>query len=125
MCDKSQEILAEPATPPGGERSPGNRKVDAADKTSSNDTPCEQPEKARKTSSVSRWWVRSLVNVGLFLAAGSALIAALGAAQRLGWISASGGRSTAENQSAADNPPEEVGYVCPMMCTPRQTRPGR
>ncbi|MFQ5731384.1 MAG: efflux RND transporter periplasmic adaptor subunit [Planctomycetaceae bacterium] len=55
---------------------------------------------------------------------GLVLIAALGAAQRLGWIqSGSGGESHGGQQAASKS---DVVYFCPMMCTPlRQSTPGR
>ncbi len=42
-------------------------------------------------------------------------------AQKLGWIS-SGGSESPVQVSAGD---ENVRYICPMMCTPPQTEPGR
>jgi Cu(I)/Ag(I) efflux system membrane fusion protein len=58
----------------------------------------------------------------LFLAVGALLLAALGVAQRLGWISAGTGRQHAQVATAGDS---ETRYICPMMCTPPQTEPGR
>ena len=65
------------------------------------------------------WWLKALLQPLLLLLAGVALIAGLGMAQRLGWISAGGGHS---HKAKAG---EEVRYICPMMCTPPQTEPGR
>jgi multidrug efflux pump subunit AcrA (membrane-fusion protein) len=50
-------------------------------------------------------------------------IVGLGVAQRTGWISTGGGGSStaALTAAAADN----TRYICPMMCTPPQTEPGR
>ncbi|MBX3440726.1 MAG: efflux RND transporter periplasmic adaptor subunit, partial [Planctomycetaceae bacterium] len=69
-----------------------------------------------------RWWLKLCFQPVLFLLSGALLIAGLGIAQRLGWISAAG-HADAHNHalSAAAN----VTYICPMMCTPPQTEPGR
>jgi Cu(I)/Ag(I) efflux system membrane fusion protein len=58
----------------------------------------------------------------LFFAAGLALLALLGVAQRAGWISA-GGSSTGGSSPASAV--ADVDYICPMMCTPPQKEPGR
>jgi len=67
-----------------------------------------------------RWWMNLFVQPLLLLAAGAALLAGLGVAQRLGWVSAGGG--TAHATSSAS---EGTRYICPMMCTPPQAEPGR
>ncbi|MHB0954949.1 MAG: efflux RND transporter periplasmic adaptor subunit [Pirellulaceae bacterium] len=69
-----------------------------------------------------RWWIKLLVPPVLILAAGGLLIFGLGAAQRLGWVSAGGGSSGREHASVSE---EHVRYICPMMCTPPQSEPGR
>lgn len=71
-----------------------------------------------------RWWIKLVASPLLFLAAGALLIAALGAAQKLGWISAGGGSGGGGNGHASADA-ENVRYICPMMCTPPQTEPGR
>jgi Cu(I)/Ag(I) efflux system membrane fusion protein len=58
----------------------------------------------------------------LLLAAGALLIVGLGVAQKAGWISAGGG---GESRPQASSGGEDVRYICPMMCTPPQTKPGR
>ena len=58
----------------------------------------------------------------LFLVAGILLIVVLGTAQRLGWIS-SGSGGTAAHQSVPQE--EDTLYICPMMCTPPLSEPGR
>ena len=57
----------------------------------------------------------------LFFAAGLALLALLGVAQRAGWISSGGLSAGGDAVSAA----ADVDYICPMMCTPPQKEPGR
>ena len=66
-------------------------------------------------------WIKLILRPLLFLAAGVLLIVALGAAQKIGWISAGGGGG----RQLASSGDENVRYICPMMCTPPQTEPGR
>jgi len=73
-----------------------------------------------KRPKLNRWWIKTFLPPLLFLAVGALLIAGLGLAQRLGWISEGGGGTT---QQAAGN--SDTRYICPMMCTPPQTEPGR
>ena len=58
----------------------------------------------------------------LFFAAGLALLALLGFAQRAGWISAEGSGDGGDSSTSAA---ADVDYICPMMCTPPQKEPGR
>lgn len=58
----------------------------------------------------------------LFLIAGILVIVALGVAQRLGWVSAGSMGGPAQQPSSLE---EEVLYICPMMCTPPLSEPGR
>ena len=73
----------------------------------------------REPSSWIGWFVRPL----LLFTAGILLIVCLGIAQRTGWITAEGSSGGGESHtaSAASN----VRYICPMMCTPPQSEPGR
>ncbi len=66
-------------------------------------------------------WIKLFVQPLLFLAAGVMLIVALGVAQKQGWIS-SGGGGTAH---VASTEASDTRYICPMMCTPPQSEPGR
>lgn len=68
-----------------------------------------------------RWWIRLFVQPVLLLVCGTLLIVGLGVAQRTGWIVAGG--SGGQTVAAASGGP--VSYICPMMCTPPQTEPGR
>jgi membrane fusion protein, copper/silver efflux system len=65
------------------------------------------------------WWLKNLYTAGLVLVVGALFIAGVGAAQRLGWISAggSGGAPTAGTS-------QEI-YTCPMHPQIRQPGPGR
>ena len=87
-------------------------------------TPAEQehPEEAtapKPAGHSRRWWVRKLISAGLFTAVGLLLIVAVGAAQKIGWLSAGGA------PVAADEDNSDVIHVCPMHPHIRQRGPGR
>ena len=63
--------------------------------------------------------VKKLQPIGMFLAAGAALIIMVGVAQRLGWIRASDGVSTGGAATAG------TIFTCPMHPQIRQPAPGR
>lgn len=65
-----------------------------------------------------QWWLKLCVQPVLFLLSGAVLIAGLGVAQELGLIQGSGHSQAGGGQSGAR-------YICPMMCTPPQSEPGR
>ena len=85
---------------------------------SSDHTAPPSPDRRERT----RWWIKLVVQPLLFLAAGALLIVGLGVAQKAGWISAGGG---GESRQQASSGGENVRYICPMMCTPPQSEPGR
>lgn len=65
------------------------------------------------------WFVSKLLPVGLFLAAGIALIVVVGIAQRLGWLRATQGASNAGAEAVG------LIFTCPMHPQIRQPAPGR
>ncbi|MAT50860.1 MAG: hypothetical protein CMK32_06730 [Porticoccaceae bacterium] len=67
-----------------------------------------------------RWWLKLMIQPTLLIVSGAIVIAGLGLAQKYEWISA--GTLSASAPSAAG---EEVSYICPMMCTPPSSEPGR
>ncbi len=69
-----------------------------------------------------RAWAAVLMKPALFLVAGLLLIVALGLAQRLGWVHAAG---SAPATHQANEPKHPQLYICPMMCTPPLSEPGR
>lgn len=69
-------------------------------------------------------WVKWLLKPALFLGIGVLLIVALGVAQRLGWISAGDGGSRPGTASQEKSGKSSL-YICPMMCTPPLSEPGR
>lgn len=76
---------------------------------------------AKQQQETRRWWIKLIVQPLLFLVIGAILIAGLGVAQGLGWISAGGGGGHSHGTDVT----ESVPYICPMMCTPPQAEPGR
>ncbi|MAX34956.1 MAG: metal transporter [Gimesia sp.] len=75
---------------------------------------------SQRKQNVRRWWIRLLVQPALFLLCGALLIAGLGVAQRMGFITSGGG-----GHSHGSVLSKAIKYICPMMCTPPQTEPGR
>lgn len=68
-----------------------------------------------------RFLFRFVAQPLMFFVAGLTLLALLGVAQRLGWISS----GDAEGPRSATSESAAVDYICPMMCTPPQKEPGR
>ena len=90
--------------------------------TAPEDKKTRQPEQCSQEPRMRhRWWIKLVLQPMLFLTAGILLIVALGVAQKLGWISAGGGGDPQHASTGGEN----VRYICPMMCTPPQTEPGR
>lgn len=104
--------------------SSGNEPSEATDLVQSHPDNAAAPVEARTNASQGRrrWWLKLAVQPLLLLVCGAALFAGLGAAQRLGWISAGGGGGGHVHAMAGGG---DVQYICPMMCTPPQSEPGR
>lgn len=66
-------------------------------------------------------WRSMFVQPLLVLGAGALVIVLLGVAQKYGFISAGGGGGHSHVSGGA----AAVRYICPMMCTPPQSEPGR
>ncbi len=100
-----------------------------SDKTVPETQPAEQTNTAALDAAAAkqerresvRWWIKLIVQPALLLAVGALLIVGLGVVQRLGWISAGDGSSPNQHASVGG----DSRYICPMMCTPPQTEPGR
>ncbi len=71
-----------------------------------------------------RWLIRSGVNAGAVIAVAALTLFLIGLAQRSEWITAGGfgGGSEAVSEEG-DAAPKR--FICPMMCTPASTEPGR
>lgn len=92
-----------------------NDASDAVDETAQ--TPSADERKCERRDA-RRWWIKLVVQPFLLLLFGTVLIAGLGKAQKYGYFSGGGGAQTASSDSS-------VRYICPMMCTPPQSEPGR
>jgi Cu(I)/Ag(I) efflux system membrane fusion protein len=71
------------------------------------------------------WLARIGVNSTATAAVAALILFFIGVAQRTEWITADGfggGQEQAGHSSASDEPKR---YICPMMCTPPSTEPGR
>ena len=72
------------------------------------------------------WLVRFAVKSAGVVAVGALLLFLIGLAQRTEWVTAdgfSGGKGNASVESASGG--EDRRFICPMMCTPPSTEPGR
>lgn len=67
------------------------------------------------------WWLGFVAKPVAFLISGTLLFAGLGAMQKLGFISSGSGH----HQSASTAEDSGAEYICPMMCTPPSSQPGR
>ena len=101
--------------------------IDASLPSSAADASAEAP-KASTTSPVSQltgrgWLVRVAIQSAAVLAVGVLLLVLIGVAQRTAWITAGGFGGDRANEGATSD--ESKRYICPMMCTPPSTVPGR
>lgn len=70
------------------------------------------------------WLLRSGLNFGLVIAAIALGLFLLGYAQRSGWVTTSGGRDAGAAGDSSSSV-EVKRFICPMMCVPPTTQPGR
>ncbi|MCA9171122.1 MAG: efflux RND transporter periplasmic adaptor subunit [Planctomycetales bacterium] len=77
-------------------------------------------EAANAASENRRWWLRLLIQPVMFFAVGILLLISLGMMQRLGVLT-----TTQRGPQRTDNSVSATRYVCPMMCTPPLSEPGR
>ena len=69
------------------------------------------------------WLVRVAINSASSVAIAALILFLIGLAQRTGWVTADGFGGGQEQVSTASSEPKR--YICPMMCTPPSTEPGR
>ncbi|QDS92189.1 Cation efflux system protein CusB precursor [Roseimaritima multifibrata] len=67
-----------------------------------------------------RWLVRTVSQAGAVVVAAALIFFLLGVAQRTEWLTAGG-----QSETVAAEGGEAKRYICPMMCTPPTTEPGR
>jgi len=72
-----------------------------------------------------RWLARIGIQATAVLAVAVGLLFLLGVAQRAEWIVPGGFGSSGAAKDAHDHGDETSRYICPMMCTPPSTEPGR
>ena len=72
------------------------------------------------------WLIRFGVKSAGVVAVGALLLFLIGVAQRTEWVTADGfSGSSGETAAEAGGGGEDKRYICPMMCTPPSTEPGR
>ncbi len=71
------------------------------------------------------WLLRVGVNVGAVATLAALILFMIGVAQRSGWVTANGFSGGGDEAVVAADGGEEKRYICPMMCTPPSTEPGR
>ncbi|RMF42889.1 MAG: hypothetical protein D6753_06430, partial [Planctomycetota bacterium] len=72
-----------------------------------------------------RWLLQRLTAAALVLMCIAGGLFAIGLAQRMGWIVAAGGSGEAGSAGDGGTTSAAKRYVCPMMCVPPTTQPGR
>jgi membrane fusion protein, copper/silver efflux system len=93
---------------------------DSTEKTAAAENETTNEAAAPKPAGHSRrWWVQKLFSAGIFATVGLLLIVAVGAAQKIGWISAGGG------PAATGDDVSKVIHMCPMHPHIRQMGPGK
>lgn len=80
----------------------------------------EAPDAYRRRVETRRWWIKLIVQPMLLLVGIVLVIAGLGVAQQMGYLGNAGDAEQASREGA-----ENVSYICPMMCTPPSSKPGR
>ena len=117
-------MKAAPRSPsrPAAPRPPADSSAgDAAQPTPAPDTaPIASPEKAKAGRSGGRRWAAMGLRAAVFCAAVVGLFAALGVAQRFGYLNSGGALAAAAGAAG-----EAVRWICPMMCVPPSSEPGR
>lgn len=93
--------------------------------------PAESPELVETTAGVtqtqggSRWLMRIGIQAAAVVIVAGLVFFLLGVAQRSQWLTAAGFSATAGQATSATEGGEGKRYICPMMCTPPSSQPGR
>lgn len=104
---------------------PSNTEAIESTNTTSTQTPADAPPVAPRRQARDanwRWWLRLAIQPLLVLTAGVLVIVLIGLSQKLGWLTDAAGSGDGTAASASGTATE---YICPMMCTPPQSEPGR
>ncbi|EMB16350.1 efflux RND transporter periplasmic adaptor subunit [Rhodopirellula europaea] len=117
--DVSAETKSSDATPDTASQ------PDSPTKVSTPDTPASTAALAETKVGGFGWLLRVGVNAAVVTAVAALILVMIGFAQRSEWVTANG-FSGGESEAVADaSGGEEKRYICPMMCTPPSTEPGR
>lgn len=84
------------------------------------DGPRDPSPSSNERPSLIGWWTKTFIPPTLLIVSGALLFVCLGIAQRFGLVSGGGGGDSHASSGGAN-----VQYICPMMCTPPQSEPGR
>jgi Cu(I)/Ag(I) efflux system membrane fusion protein len=120
-CSEPQD-----AQEPLGETS--QESADADDAAVAVDVPAAQLSPASAETQLGGWsWlIRFGVKSAGVVAVGALLLFLIGVAQRTEWVTADGfSGSSGEDAAESGGGGEDKRYICPMMCTPPSTEPGR
>ncbi|QEG41840.1 Cation efflux system protein CusB precursor [Roseimaritima ulvae] len=71
------------------------------------------------------WLIRTTVQAVAVVVAAGLVFVLLGVAQRTQWLTADGFSDGSSEASPDSDGDEDKRYICPMMCTPPSTEPGR
>ena len=101
--------------------------------TTSDSSAAAQPATVVKTRRVTAakfggfgWLLRVTVNAAAVVVVAAAVLFMIGLAQRSEWVTANGFSGGVDGEDVVDaGGGEEKRYICPMMCTPPSTEPGR
>ncbi|GAA5507897.1 efflux RND transporter periplasmic adaptor subunit [Novipirellula caenicola] len=92
----------------------------------SSDSPQPSTPSSARPRSGRAWLARIAVQAAVVLAVAALLLVMIGVAQRTGWITPDGffGAKNSDASQSAEGDADKR-YICPMMCTPPSTEPGR
>ncbi|KAA1258244.1 Cation efflux system protein CusB precursor [Rubripirellula obstinata] len=88
-------------------------------------TPAETKPVASKNDGGAKWLVRTGVQAATVVVVAGLVFFLLGVAQRTEWLTADGFSGGQSDVVADSGGGEDKRYICPMMCTPPSTEPGR
>ncbi|MBB3205036.1 Cu(I)/Ag(I) efflux system membrane fusion protein [Rhodopirellula rubra] len=88
-------------------------------------TPVEAQSNATQSGGGMKWLMRTGVQAATVVIVAGLVFFLLGVAQRTKWLTADGFSGGNDEAVAEAGVGEEKRYICPMMCTPPSTEPGR
>lgn len=88
-------------------------------------TPAETTPVVSKNDGGAKWLARTGVQAATIVVVAGLVFFLLGVAQRTEWLTADGFSGGQSDVVADSGGGEDKRYICPMMCTPPSTEPGR